>query len=252
MLKRRVIPVFLLRGERLVKGCRFQDYQDTGNPRSTMRVYAAQDSDELMLLDIDRSETSSRLREILEDVADECDMPLSVGGNVTSPKDVQRMLAAGADKVVMTSAGLMAPANIQHAVKEFGSQCVVGAVEYRNFLNGARVSSRGGTMDTGIEVKRHVESLVGLGVGEILLNCVDRDGTRSGFDVTLVSEISDSCPVPIIACGGAGNFQHLVDLFHSSSVSGAACATLFHLSDNSPIRARSYLRNHGIPMRTLK
>ena len=252
MLKRRVIPVFLLRGERLVKGRQFRDYQDTGDPRSTMRVYAAQDSDELMLLDVDRGEAGSRLLEILEDVADECDMPLSVGGNVTTPMDVQRILAAGADKVVMTSAALVSPKDIQQVVKEFGSQCVVGAVEYRNFFDEARVTSRGGTLDMGIEVKRHVELLVDLGVGEILLNCVDRDGTRSGFDLSLVCDVSDSCPVPVIACGGAGNFQHLVDLFSSCSVAAAACGTLFHLSDNSPIRARSHLRNCGIAMRTLK
>lgn len=252
MLKRRVIPVFLLRGERLAKGRQFRDYQDTGDPRSTMRVYAAQDSDELMLLDVDRSGNSSRLLDILADVADECDMPLSVGGNVTSPMDVQGLLAAGADKVVMTSAGLHAPASVQHVVGEFGSQCVVGAVEYRNFHDGSRVTSNGGTLDTGIDVKRHVEFLVNLGVGEIFLNCVNRDGTRSGFDVALVSDISNASPVPVVACGGAGNFQHLVDLFESCSVSGAACATLFHLSDHNPIRARAYLRNHGIPMRTLR
>lgn len=235
-----------------MKGRQFRDYQDTGDPRSTMRVYAAQDSDELMLLDVGRTGSMSRLREILEDVADECDMPLSVGGNVTSPKDVRQILSAGADKVVMTSAGLHSPDGVQRVVDEFGSQCVVGGVEYRNFHNGSRVTSHNGTSDTGIPVKRHVESLISLGVGEILLNSVDRDGTRSGFDVELVAEISDECPVPVIACGGAGNFQHLVELFDGSSVSAAACATLFHLSDNNPIRARSFLRNHGVAMRTLR
>ena len=252
MLKRRIIPVFLLAGDRLVKGRQFTDLRDTGDPKSAMRVYSALDSDELLFLDIDNQHSPEKLLRILATAANECDMPLAVGGGVVSSKQVERLLMAGADKVVMTSAGIHDPSSIAQVSADFGAQCVIAGVEYRNFSNGSRVSAQRGTVDTGIEVRDHVKHLVDLGAGEIFLNCVDRDGMRSGFDLDVISEIADFCPVPLIASGGAGNFQHLIDVFNCGPVAAAACASLFHFGDNNPIRAISTLKNHGVPMRSLK
>ena len=252
VLKRRVIPVFLLAGERLVKGRQFSDLRDTGDPKSAIRVYSAFESDELLFLDIDDQHSPEKLLRIIAMAADECDMPLSVGGGVVNTKQVERLLMAGADKIVMTSAGLLDPASVTQASTEFGAQCLIAGVEYRNYSEGPRVCTKRGTVDTGIEVGDHVNRLVDLGAGEIFLNCVDKDGTKSGFDLAVISEIAESCPIPLIASGGAGNFQDLIDVFNCGPVAAAACGSLFHFGDNHPIRARSFLRNHGVPMRKLK
>lgn len=252
MLKRRVIPLFLLLERRLVKGCQFGDHRDTGDPRTTMRVYAAQDADEIMLIDIATPHRLTRDPAMLEEIADECDVPLSIGGGVVSPEQVGKLLASGADKVVMTSAGLHDPDALRRVVDAFGSQCVIGAIEYRNFPTGPRVTSRRGSQDTGVSVLDHVETLASLGAGEILLNCVDKDGTRSGFDVETVLRAVNVTSSPVIAAGGAGNLEDLAALFEQTGADAAACGTIFHLGDNNPIRARSFLRNRGIPMRNLK
>ena len=254
MLKKRVIPVLLLRDGRMVKGVRFTDFRDTGNPRTAVRIYSAQDADELVFLDTQAGMQSHQaLLEIVRDAAEECFMPLAAGGGISTIEEARELLMAGADKVVVTTAGVTQPALLKDIASRFGNQALVAGIDYKNdALDNARVWIRCGSEPTDIEPVAHAKALVALGAGEILLNSIDRDGTMSGYDLEMASAIANAVNVPVIACGGAGNFMHIADLFNSTTVSAAACASIFHFGDNNPIRARAYLKNLGLPCRNLK
>lgn len=253
MLKKRVIPMLLLREGRMVKGVQFSNFRDTGNPSTAVRIYSAQDADELVFLDIESGLHSRQaLIEIVRTAATECFMPLAAGGGIRSINDVRELLLAGADKVVTTTAAVTDPDLISRIAERFGSQCVVAGIDYRVGSEGARVWIRCGTEATELDPIQHAINLVVLGAGEILLNAIDRDGMMQGYDLEMARKVADAVPVPVIVSGGAGNFMHLADLLRDTATSGAACASLFHFGDNNPIRARSYLRNLGIPMRVLK
>lgn len=253
MLKKRVIPVLLLREGRMVKGVRFGEFRDTGNPRTTVRIYSAQDADELVFLDIDASPGSHQaLVEIVHDAAAECFMPLAAGGGIRTIEDVRELLLAGADKVVITTAAITEPGLIESVAERFGAQCVVAGIDYRSGPDGARVWIRCGSEATDLDPVAHAIALVQRGAGEILLNSIDRDGVMQGYDLDMAKQVAAAVSVPVIVAGGAGNFMHLAELLRDTPASAAACASLFHFGDNNPIRARSYLRNLGIPMRVLK
>jgi cyclase len=253
MLKKRVIPVLLLRDGRMVKGVRFSEYRDTGNPKTAVRIYSAQDADELVFLDIQASlQSRQTLVEIIREAATECFMPLAAGGGIQSIDDVRELLLAGADKVVVTTSAVTNPALLTEIAELFGSQALVAGIDYRIEEAGPRVWIRCGTERTDLDPVTHARSLVALGAGELLLNSIDRDGTMAGDDLETARAVAEAVDVPVIVCGGAGNFMHLADLFTATSASAAACASIFHFGDNNPIRARSYLRNREIPMRVLK
>lgn len=253
MLKRRVIPVLLLRNGRMVKGKQFASYRDTGDPRTAVRIYSAQDADELVFLDIQASQQSrGALLEIVRAAAEECFMPLAAGGGITRVEAIRELLLAGADKVVITTAAALDPELIARAAERFGAQCIVAGIDYRDDPRGPRVYVRCGTEATDLEPVPHARRLEELGAGEILLNSIDRDGTMRGYDLETAGRVAEAVNIPVIVAGGAGNFRHLADAFERTNVSAAACASLFHFGDNNPIRARSYLRNLDIPMRVLK
>lgn len=253
MLKKRVIPVLLLRDGRMVKGVRFANFRDTGSPKTAVRIYSAQDADELVFLDIQASlESRQALVEIVREAATECFMPLAAGGGIESIDDVRELLLAGADKVVVTTAAVTRPGLITEIAERFGSQCVVAGIDYRESEAGGRVWIRCGTEATKIDPVSHAKRLVSLGAGEIFLNSIDRDGTMQGYDLETAGNVASEVSVPVIVCGGAGNFMHLAEVLNKTSVSAAACASIFHFGDNNPIRARSYLRNLNVPMRVLK
>jgi cyclase len=253
LLKKRIIPVLLLRDGRMVKGKQFANYRDTGDPRSAVRIYSAQDADELIFLDIQASLRSrAALVDVMAEAAKECFMPLAAGGGVTALDDVRMLLKAGADKVVINTAAVVDPPLVARAAERFGTQCIVAGVDYR-YENGApRVWIRSGTEATDLDPVDHSQRLVDLGVGELLINSIDRDGMMQGYDLELADTIAKQVPVPVIVCGGAGNFMHLADALSKTAVAAAACASLFHFGDNNPIRARSYLRNIDVPMRVLR
>ena len=253
MLKRRVIPVLLLRDGRMVKGRQFSDYRDTGDPRAAVRIYSAQDADELVFLDIQASgESRGALIHVVRDAAEECFMPLAAGGGIASLEAISDFLNAGADKVVVNTTAVLDPDFISRSAETFGSQCIVAGIDYRRGPDGPRVWIRCGAEATALDPLEHALRLVELGAGEIFLNSIDRDGTMEGYDLELAGAVAQAVSVPVIVCGGAGNFMHLADAFTKTAVSAAACASLFHFGDNNPIRARSYLRNLGVPMRVLK
>ncbi len=253
VLKKRIVPVLLLRNGRVVKGVQFASYRDTGSPRTAVRIYSAQDADELVFLDIQGSIASRKaLVEVVRDAAKECFMPLAAGGGIESLEEVRDLLSAGADKVVVTTSGVTQPGLIRAIADQYGSQCVIGGVDYRAGPSGPRVWIRCGTEVTEIDPLQHAKELVNQGAGELLLTSIDRDGTMQGYDLELAASVAASVSVPLIVSGGAGNFLHLAELLLQTQASAAACASLFHFGDNTPIRARSYLRNLGIPMRVLK
>lgn len=253
MLKKRVIPVLLLANGRMVKGKCFADYRDTGDPRSAARIYNAQYADELVFLDIQASlESRGALLDIVRTAAAECFMPLTVGGGIVGIDDVRALLLAGADKVVITTAAVRHPELIGEAARIFGSQCVVAGIDFRRGPEGPRVWIRCGREETGLDPVEHARRLADLGAGEILLNSIDRDGTMEGYDLEMAAEVADAVSIPVIISGGAGHFMHLAEAFQRTAVAATACASLFHFGDNNPIRARSYLRNLGIPLRVVK
>lgn len=253
MLKKRVIPLLLLRDGRMVKGKQFTDFRDTGDPRSAARIYNAQLADELVFLDIQAStESRGALIDIVKMAASECFMPLTVGGGVSKIEDVHALLRAGADKVVITTAAVQNPALIRKAAETFGSQCVVAGIDYRGIADNARVFIKCASEATQLHPVDLARELASLGAGEILLNSIDRDGMMNGYDLETTAWVADAVEIPVIVCGGAGNFAHLAEAFTTTSVAATACASLFHFGDNNPIRARSFLRNLGIPLRVVK
>ena len=256
MLKKRVIPVLLLSKGRMVKGRQFKDFRETGKPNSAVRIYSAQDADELVFLDIDASSKTDSNQDslvaIIRCAAEECFMPLAAGGGVDSLDKVCQLIIAGADKVVINSAAVLKPDLIRQTAEKFGSQCVVAGIDYRSGPSGTRVWIKSGSVETEFEPVSHACNLVKLGAGEIFLNSIDRDGMMNGYDIEMANKVANAVSVPVIVCGGAGTFMHLAEVFDKTAASAAACSSLFHFGDNSPIRARSYLKNLNIPMRVLK
>lgn len=251
MLKKRVIPVLLLRGDRCVKGKRFADYRDTGNPVMAARVYNAQAADELMFIDIEAThENRSTMLEVVEKVSEECFMPFTVGGGIRTVDDIRRALVAGADKVAITTAAVERPELVAEAAEVFGSQCVVAGIDVRREGDRYLVVTHSGRRPVDLDLLTHVRRMDELGAGEILVNAIHADGTMEGFDLDLVTMVSRITKKPVIACGGAGTYVHL-DAGFKAGAHALACASLFHFADNNPIRVRAFLKNAGYPMKNV-
>ena len=251
MLKKRIIPKILLKEGRAVKGVRFEDLRDVGNPVTNARIYDAQGADELIFLDITASQEK---RDILYDVisrtAEECFMPFTVGGGVKTLDDIRLLLKAGADKISINTAAVERPEFLPEAADRFGSQCLIGAVDFKISDNGQyRIFTHGGQVETDIDPLIWSLKLQEMGVGELLLTSIDRDGTSEGFDLSLTRWIADAVDVPTIAAGGAGTLAHLAQGFTEGHASAVAVGSLFHFTDQSPIKARYYLKGEGIDVR---
>ena len=253
MLKKRIIPVLLLCDGRMVKGINFGGFRDTGSPKTAVRIYSAQDSDELIFLDVQASlQSRQSMVNTLRDASTECFIPLAVGGGIRTIEDVREFLRFGADKVVVTTASVTQPTLISQIAERFGSQSVIAGIDYKYEDGSPKVWVRCGTVKTDLDPVEHAVRLSSLGAGEIFLNSIDRDGVMGGYDLELVQKVAQAVTIPVIACGGAGNFMHIADLLKETQVSAAACASIFHFGDNNPIRARSYLRNLDVAMRVVK
>ena len=255
MLKKRIIPVLLLKDGRMVKGKKFKDYIDTGNPISQVKIYTSQYTDELMFIDIQATINSRKtLLNIITNSARESQMPFSVGGGIKSISDIREILAAGADKVLINTSAFENYDFIKQAVKKFGSQAIILGIDYKynNEINQNRVWTHSGTTQTEAEPFELSKIYQDLNVGEIMLNSIDRDGMMKGYDIELGSKMSKTLEIPVILCGGGGNFNHLVEVFNKTEVAATACGSLFHFGDNSPMRARSHLKNQKILMRSIK
>lgn len=252
MLKVRIIPILLLKDGRMVKGKQFTDYRDTGDPVFASRIYNTQFVDELIFLDITATnEGRETYFDIIEQVSKECFMPLTIGGGISNVSQIRKLLKAGADKVVINTAAVNTPQFIEEAAAVFGSQCIVVGIDVRYEEGNYIVYTNSGKVKTDLVLADHIVNMERLGAGEIFINSIDRDGMMQGYDQELIKLVLTYTTLPVIACGGAGNFMHLVDAYKNTGVGALAMASIYHFGDNNPVRARSYLKNQDINIKTV-
>lgn len=251
MLAKRIIPCLDVTGGRVVKGTNFVDLRDAGDPVEIARRYDEQGADELTFLDITAtSDERDLILKVIEDVAAQVFIPLTVGGGVRKAEDVRRLLNAGADKVSINSAGVNNPDLIAEASSIYGSQVIVVAIDAKRRSDGTwEVYTRGGRTPTGIDAVEWAKKVEKLGAGEILLTSMDGDGTKAGFDLELTRAVSDSVSIPVIASGGVGNLQHLVDGIVEGHADAVLAASIFHFGEYTIEEAKRYMQERGIPVR---
>jgi cyclase len=251
MLKVRVIPCLDVKDGRVVKGINFEGLRDAGDPVEQAIIYDKQGADELCFLDITAShENRGTLLDVVHRTAEVCFMPLTVGGGVRTLEDIRALLLAGADKVSVNTAAVSRPEFVKEAAEKFGSQCIVAAIDAKSVGNGKyEIFTHGGRKATGIDAVAHARKLVGYGAGEVLLTSMDRDGVKSGYDLELTRAVSDAVVVPVIASGGVGNTQDLVDGVTKGHASAVLAASIFHFGEVSIARAKAALKAAGLPVR---
>lgn len=251
MLAKRIIPCLDVTGGRVVKGTNFVDLRDAGDPVEIARRYDEQGADELTFLDITAtSDERDLILKVIEDVAAQVFIPLTVGGGVRKAEDVRRLLNAGADKVSINSAGVNNPDLIAETSSIYGSQAIVVAIDAKRRGDGTwEVYTRGGRTPTGIDAVECAKKVEKLGAGEILLTSMDGDGTKAGFDLELTRAVSDSVSIPVIASGGVGNLQHLVDGIVVGHADAVLAASIFHFGEYTIEEAKRYMQDRGIPVR---
>ena len=250
MLKIRIMPTLLHRGAGLVKGVGFDSWRTVGAPLQAVRVYNLRQVDELVFLDIDATrEGRDPDYALIDDLADDCFMPLTVGGGVRSAEHVVRLLEVGADKVAIGSACLEVPGLVTDVARRFGAQCVVASVDVSRDHH---VVIRSGTQPTELDVVAHCRRLESEGAGEILLTSVERDGTMQGYDVELCRRVSDAVSIPVIASGGAGSIAHVSEVLRDGGASAAAMASVFHFTELTPLEIKAGLAAEGFPVRGMK
>ena len=251
MLKKRIIPKFLVRGGRLVKGVRFhENFREAGNPVSTARVYESYGVDELLFLDIDAAVNGqATMVGIMESASRDIFMPFTAGGGVRSLDDISRLLGAGADKISVNTAAVEDPGFVKRAATAFGDQCIIVAIDYARGADGRRrVYTHGGRRQTEIDPLQWALRAQDLSCGEVLLCSIDRDGTLSGYDLEMIAEASERLDIPVIASSGAGSLQHCIDALEAGA-SAIAISSLFLFTDHSPIKVRSFLHSKGLNVR---
>ncbi len=250
MLTRRIIPCLDIHDGQTVKGVNFINIRNAGNPVELGRVYAEQGADELVFLDITATVENRRtFAELVTKIAYNVNIPFTVGGGVRGIRDVSMLLAAGADKITVNSAAIADPGLIDQLAREFGSQCIVLAVDANCEENGCFIYTHGGRKRTDIRVEDWIREAVDRGAGEILLTSMNHDGTKKGFAVELTRRISENLPVPVIASGGAGIPDHFVDIFDRGLADAALAASIFHFGEIGIPDLKRYLHNHKITVR---
>jgi imidazole glycerol-phosphate synthase subunit HisF len=247
----RVIPCLDVSNGRVVKGVNFVDLRDAGDPVEQAQAYDAAGADELCFLDIGAShEGRGTIIDVVRRTAEVCFMPLTVGGGVRSADDARALLLAGADKVAVNSAAVARPEVVADIAERFGSQCVVASVDARRTGDRWEIFTHGGRNPTGIDALEHAVKLAELGAGELLVTSMDRDGTRDGYDLELTRAIADAVDVPVVASGGVGNLDHLVEGVRDGHASAVLAASIFHFGQHSIAEAHAALRAAGLPARS--
>jgi cyclase len=255
MLAKRIIPCLDVDNGRVVKGVKFVDIRDAGDPVEVARRYDREGADEITFLDITASsDNRDTIVHVVERVASEVFIPLTVGGGIRKVEDVRRMLNAGADKVAINTAAVFEPEFVRQASERFGSQCIVVAIDAKRVSGEGEparweVFTHGGRKPTGLDAVDWARKMVDFGAGEILLTSMDRDGTKIGFDLELTRAISDAVQVPVIASGGVGNLQHLVEGVKDGAADAVLAASIFHFAEYSIEEAKRYMAEQGVEVR---
>jgi cyclase len=255
MFKVRVIPCLDVKDGRVVKGVNFVNLRDAGDPVEAAIAYDAAGADELCFLDITAShENRDTIFDVVQRTAEACFMPLTVGGGVRSTDDIRKLLSCGADKVSINTAAVNRRGFVKEAAEKFGDQCIVVAIDAKKVSKDGEkdrweIFTHGGRNATGLDTIEYAREVVSLGAGEILLTSMDRDGTKSGFDIALTRAVADAVPVPVIASGGVGNLDHLVAGIRDGHATAVLAASIFHFGEHTVRQAKQHMARAGLPMR---
>ena len=250
MLKNRIIPCLDVKNGRVVKGINFVDLKDAGDPVEQAKIYSDSGADEICFLDITASnENRDTIYDVVERTSKKCFVPLTVGGGVRGVEDINKLLNCGADKVSINTAAVQNPEMIIESSKKFGSQCIVVAIDAKKNGNKWEVFTHGGRNNTNIDAIEFAKKMEDNGAGELLVTSMDRDGTQIGYDNDLMFKISSTVNIPVIASGGVGNLDHLVDGIRLGNASAVLAASIFHYGTHSINEAKQYLNSKGIPVR---
>ncbi|MDA9150580.1 imidazole glycerol phosphate synthase subunit HisF [Candidatus Pelagibacter sp.] len=250
MLKNRIIPCLDVKNGRVVKGINFVDLKDAGDPVEQAKIYSDGGADEICFLDITASnENRDTIYNVVERTSKKCFVPLTVGGGVRSVEDINKLLNCGADKVSINTAAVENPKVIEESSKKFGSQCIVVAIDAKKKNDKWEIFTHGGRNNSGINVLEFAKKIENSGAGELLVTSMDRDGTQVGYDNELMSNITALVNIPVIASGGVGNLDHLVDGIKLGNASAVLAASIFHYGKHSVKEAKEYLASKGIPVR---
>jgi cyclase len=249
MLKKRIIPLLLWEDGRLVKTRQFSSPRVVGDLVKTCRVYSDQDADEIIILNISKSEESwgSFLSSVLN-LSREVMMPISVGGGIRSMQQAEEAFRAGADKIVLNTACYDNPALLEKISSQFGAQAIVASLDFRTSSGLTALWAENGTEPKSVSLQVHLAKLQAIGIGEVMLQSIDRDGMKQGYELKVLQDTLLATTVPVIVSGGAGNFSHLHEAF-DLGVDAVACGSLFNFGDNNPLRAKAFLRNYGVPLK---
>jgi imidazole glycerol-phosphate synthase subunit HisF len=255
MFKVRVIPCLDVKDGRVVKGVNFVNLRDAGDPVAAAIAYDQAGADELTFLDITAShEDRDIMLDVVQRTAEACFMPLTVGGGVRTIEDIRGLLASGADKVSINTAAVARRAFVKEAAEKFGDQCIVVAIDAKKVSQSPaadrwEIFTHGGRHPTGLDAVEYAREVTALGAGEILLTSMDRDGTRQGFDIALTRAVADAVSIPVVASGGVGSLQHLVEGVRDGHASAVLAASIFHFGEHSVRQAKEYMAHAGLPMR---
>jgi imidazole glycerol-phosphate synthase subunit HisF len=251
MLSKRIIPCLDVKGGRVVKGINFVNLRDAGDPVETAAVYSREGADELTFLDIAASvEARKTMLDVVKNTAERVFIPFTVGGGIRNLDDIRALLSSGADKVSLNTAAVERPDLIKEASEEFGSQCIVVAIDAKKSSSSKwQVYTYGGRQPAGLDAVKWAKTAASLGAGEILLTSMDRDGTKDGYDLDLTRAIAEAVNIPVIASGGAGNLEHLYEAFTKGRADAVLAASIFHYGEYSIKQAKEYLKTKNILMR---
>ena len=250
MLKNRIIPCLDVKNGRVVKGINFINLKDTGDPVEQAKIYSDGGADEICFLDITASnENRETIFDVVKETSKKCFVPLTVGGGVRSVDDINKLLNCGADKVSINTAAVQNAKVVLESSKKFGSQCIVVAIDAKKKNNSWEIFTHGGRNKTGIDAIDFAKQMENNGAGELLVTSMDRDGTQIGYDIELMKTISSKVNIPIIASGGVGNLDHLVEGIKIGNASAVLAASIFHYGKHSVLEAKQYLASKGIPVR---